>query len=185
MRSGLPRPHFFEIMIKLYENSFITLDEANAYFDERFASQTWLDAETSEREKALIFATKRINQLDFIGYKKDINQRLQFPRKLTVGNYISYKMPEMPQDIKDATCEEAITLLEFIKNHGEEVLNDTSFSMQSFRLGDVSFSNNANGANAETNIIRRKIMSEMANNLLSRWLKTGYDIANPVFYEEI
>lgn len=170
-------------MIKLYENSFITLEDANQYFSERFGSTSWESAQDDDKEKALITATKRINRLAFIGQKKSFTQPLEFPRKFSCGYYPPSL--EMPAEIKDAVCEEAITLIEYVNNNGEESLNDPSFTMQSFKLGDVSVTN-ANTANSDnvSRVLQRDLMSENANFLVSKWTKKGFNIANPIYFEE-
>lgn len=171
-------------MIRINENSFVTLEEADLYFEERIASSAWENATDKDKEKALITATKRINKLSFIGYKKDINQPLEFPRKLTQSFYCSYRMPDIPQEVKDATCEEAISLLEYINLNGEESFNDPSFNFESFKLGDVSQTNSSSGKSLNSSsAVTKTILSESANSLLQKWLKTGYNISNPIYYE--
>ncbi len=83
---------------------YATIAEAQAYFDSRLNTDAWDEAvNDAERTKALAMATTLIDRLNFRGEKADSEQELQFPR----GNDT-----EVPQDIKDATAEIALALLD-------------------------------------------------------------------------
>ena len=82
--------------------SYATLAEAQTYFNSRLESDDWDDASESDKTKALVTATKAIDRLNYLGSKNDSDQTRQFPR---------YDDSSVPQDIKDATCEEAIMLV--------------------------------------------------------------------------
>lgn len=170
--------------IEVLKNSFVSFDEAKTYFDERFASSIWENSTDKDKEKALITATKKINNLCFIGYKKDIKQSLEFPRIYSKTFPYTYSVPDIPQDIKDATCEEAISLLEYVNLNGESSMNDPTFSMQSFKLGDVSITNTASsGSGGATSPAKKQILSDIAIHLVSKWLQKGFNIPNPIYYE--
>ena len=49
-----------------------TLAEAVTYFDRRLHADAWTVASVVERPKALLWATKIINALNFKGYKKPV-----------------------------------------------------------------------------------------------------------------
>lgn len=85
--------------------NYVTIDEANTYFSERLFTESWDDADTTKRNKALAMSTKAIDRLNFKGEKTDEEQELQFPR---------YDDSEIPQDIKDACCELALKFLDGI-----------------------------------------------------------------------
>lgn len=84
---------------------YATVDEANAYFAERLRTDAWDDASAEDQEKALKMATRAIERLNFAGEKADENQEMQFPRG---------EDTEVPQDVKDACCEEALALLSVV-----------------------------------------------------------------------
>lgn len=50
----------------LFQNSFVTLEEAEAYFDERFDSDKWTNPDSKPedgvKEKLLITASRKINR---------------------------------------------------------------------------------------------------------------------------
>lgn len=83
--------------------SYATEVEAQAYFDCRIGSEPWDDATPNERNKALAHATKIIDRLNFNGCKAVSAQENQFPRGTDTV---------VPQDIKDASAEIALALLD-------------------------------------------------------------------------
>jgi hypothetical protein len=82
---------------------YLTLAEAQTYFDGRLDTTAWDCADTGRRTKALLQATRAIDRLNFAGEKADEDQALQFPR---LGDTV------VPDDIKCATAEEALALLD-------------------------------------------------------------------------
>lgn len=142
--------------IELYKNSLITLEEAELYFDERYDSKEWFNLDKKEKETILITASQKINSFDFIGSKLIQNQPMEFPR-----NY------ELPQDIKNAVCEEAIKLLKNNKNiHQQNQENNIS----SINLGDSSVSYKFSKP------IEHSLASNLAYQLIQKWIKKGYNL---------
>lgn len=85
-------------------SSYLTLAEAVTYFDAgRLHSDAWDCANETDRNKALVMATRAIDRLNFHGQKADDSQALQFPR---LGD------TSVPNDIKYACAEEALALLD-------------------------------------------------------------------------
>lgn len=83
--------------------SYITVEEAQDYFDAKLGTDAWDSSTDDEKLKALKNATVLINRLNFKGYKTISNQGNEFPRD---GSSI------VPQPILDATCELALVLLD-------------------------------------------------------------------------
>lgn len=117
------------------QNSYIDVATANTYFTNRLFSDTWTNATTTQKEQALIMATRAIDRQVFIGAKKTDSQPLQFPRRypfrmhdiwrkwfqenitdqwetLYVEGVSWWAETDVPQTVKDACCEEALALLE-------------------------------------------------------------------------
>lgn len=82
--------------------AYVTTSEAQDYFDGRLNTQPWDDADDTSRGKALTYATRLINNLNFIGTKLTTDQENEFPR---------YGQTEVPQSVEYATCELALSLL--------------------------------------------------------------------------
>jgi hypothetical protein len=89
-------------------NSYITMAEAVAYFGGRLRTEPWDFAETADREKALIHATRLLEALPWAGEKSDADQALAFPRG---------EDDTVPQPIKDAQAELALALLDEDVSH--------------------------------------------------------------------
>ena len=105
-------------------NSYVTLAEAEAYFVDRFIvgeGKGWDAFSDDQKTARLIFATKIIDILIFVGEKSDQQQALQWPRQdpdFTLSDWaaagllliknIRIERDEIPQQIKDAQCELAL-----------------------------------------------------------------------------
>lgn len=154
-------------MIEVFKNSYVSLETADYYFDERLNSSVWDNATQEEKEKALVTASKKLDNLNFIGSKKSQTQPMAFPRL-----FVSDKVTQMPADIEEAVCEEALALLEF----GNSVhTQNKNFGIQSISLGTGSVSYR------ETK--QEGLLSAEAYRLVSKWLCKGFDIAKPEFVE--
>lgn len=96
-------------------DSYISLEEANNYFSSRLHSEAWSNATDADKEKALKQATRNIDTLPFRGMPLSNNQVLAFPRKYFVynnGNLTLVADKDIPKEVKYATCEEALYLLQ-------------------------------------------------------------------------
>ncbi len=173
-------------MIEVNKNSYISLEEANEYFAGRLGADYWDTLDDTQKEKALITATKRIDTLSFIGSKQKPKQPLQFPRFYYSGlEYNGLQLADVPQQLKDAVCEEALTTLQYIENNSEEVFNGAiSGDYQTLKLGDASLTTGSYEAGNKTGSnTNGGLLSPRAYRLLSGLIRVGYDINTPVFYE--
>lgn len=97
-------------------NPYLTVSEADDYFEERLSTTPWDSADDDKKLKSLKQATRMIDRLNFAGEVLVDGQELQFPRKninySNVGAEVVTSDATVPQDIKDATCEIAISLLD-------------------------------------------------------------------------
>ena len=83
--------------------SYLTIIEAQTYFNTRLHTQPWDCAIDDEKTKALAMASKIIDRLNYEGEKTNEAQVNQFPRDADIL---------VPQDIMDATTEIALSLLD-------------------------------------------------------------------------
>lgn len=142
--------------IELYKNTLVMPQEAQVYFEERFDSDKWFELDDVAKEKLLITASKRVSVFDYVGNKEDESQLLAFPRDF-----------ETPQDIKDAVCEEAISLAELTGNvHGEN--KKQGITSISLGVGSVSYAAGVSMGEAQM------LVSESAVYLVKKWVKKGY-----------
>lgn len=93
-------------------NSYVTVAEADAYFEARLNVAAWDDATADQQIRALIQATRRIDAEDFRGEKANTAQALEWPRYnvLDRDGYF-YDEGVIPPVVKHAQCEMALALL--------------------------------------------------------------------------
>lgn len=141
--------------IILYENSFVSLETADLYFQNRPNSDDWDDLTDLKKEQALIFATMKINNFNFVGNKKSASQKLEFPRDF---------LPEMPVEIQNAVCEEAYAIL-FPSPHAQN--RQKGISSVTLGSSSVSYFDRENLG---------VLLSNEALNFVSKWTVKNYDI---------
>ena len=95
-------------------NSYLTEVEATAYMtSERLNTSDWSSASIQSRERALIYATRLLDDsFDWVGYKRTLEQALRWPRSGALdsdSNWLDYDT--IPDLIKRATAEVALALL--------------------------------------------------------------------------
>jgi len=139
----------------LFENTFITLVEAENYFNNRPNSDLWLNLSNTEKEQAIQFATLKINSLPFVGSKLSAEQPLEFPRNFS---------PKMPDEIKYAVCEEAYALIQNSVHSQNKMLGISSMTVGS---SSVSYTNKD---------LSNALFSNQANAFLSKWLVKNFNI---------
>jgi hypothetical protein len=104
-------------------NSYASLAESNTYHETVRPDDeiTWLEQAETTRERLLIMSSRLIDQhWEFIGYKKDNTQALQWPRQTVLqdgrwANATSFTYLDndtIPQFLKDATAELARILVD-------------------------------------------------------------------------
>lgn len=141
--------------LTLFENTFVTLDEANNYFNNRPNSDAWVNLSNSEKEQVLQYATLKINSLPFIGSKLSEEQPLEFPRNFS---------PQMPSEIKFGVCEEALAILQ------------NSVHSQNKMLGIESMSVGSSSVSYTKQDFANTIISIQANAFLSKWLAKNFNM---------
>ena len=160
------------ITITVNENSYISLSDADDYFSTRLNSDSWTDKSDDEKKKALITATKQIDYHNFIGVKYDADQSLEFPRRYfhDIEPFYKYDQEitdgEVPQSVKDATCEEAIALLEL----NNDIAKKQRAGIESESIGDTSRSYNSDIVKQRAN--GDKLESAEAMSLLRGHIKS-------------
>jgi len=100
-------------------NCYSTLAEAIDYQFTRLHIEDWANSAASEKQKALMWATRQLDTLSWKGVRAKEGQNLAFPRKdLSYTEYsngyaqkITISETEVPEFLKQATAELALTLL--------------------------------------------------------------------------
>lgn len=124
-------------------SAYLIESEAQTYFEQnKLDYRAWLNTTSTQREKALLIATKQIDRLNYKGQKADEDQENEFPRGSDT---------EVPQPIKDACAELAYALLD---GRDPEMEFDTTYVV-SKKIGPVSTTSNpkANRAHIAAGIV--------------------------------
>ncbi len=93
--------------------SYITTDEAEAYFAGRYQTRAWDNATPESQEKVLIEASTFIDNLNFSGQKLEVQQVHEFPRfgvDPTLDDIVYDG--DIPVCLKIAVCEQALAILD-------------------------------------------------------------------------
>ena len=91
-------------------NSYVTLAEANSYFETVPDSSTWTDKTDDAKNRAIISATRWIDALSFYGDRCSETQALKWPRENYKVDGIELACTLIPPLIKVATYELARAL---------------------------------------------------------------------------
>ena len=146
-------------------NSYATVEEAIAYFDDRLDVAAWTSASEDQRRQSLITATAVLDDLEWAGVAVSDSQSLAFPRS---GNYFDPKMgtivelpTTIPKTIQRATFEVAYHLL-----NNDGLLDDTG-TVKQINIGTITLSDLRNASripNHVTRMIRPLLNNRGANN---------------------
>lgn len=145
---------------------FCTVEEADQYFSEKFGGENWAEKTQEDKQKAIITATRKLNQLAFKGFKVNTEQPLAFPRYYKPNfaskrNYTSeanavkiygksYILIEEPEEMVFACCEEAASL--FQRNEDSVHIKNQKLGIASTSILGNSVSYTGNGAADITNV---------------------------------
>ncbi len=91
-------------------NSFVTLAEANTYFETVPDSSTWTNKTDDQKNRSIISATRWIDALSFYGDRCTETQALKWPRENYTVDGIDLACSLIPEGIKTATYELARAL---------------------------------------------------------------------------
>ena len=91
-------------------NSYVTLAEANTYFETVPDSTTWDDKTVDQKNRALIAATRWIDSFVYFGDRCDHGQALKFPRNNYQVDDVELACTAIPVNIKYAQYELARAL---------------------------------------------------------------------------
>ena len=159
-------------------SAYLTLAEASTYFATRLFTEKWKEATTADKTAALVMAQQAVDAQPYIGIRAsavlaptygyspaDVNA---FPRYYEVRRDPFYGTSPafdvvpvtdliVPQCVKDAVCEEAISLLQY--GDSERV-----------RLQEQGVTSASRADLHEVYAPRRGLLSPRARDLLRPWL---------------
>ena len=134
-------------------NSYVTLTEANSYFETVPSSTTWDDKTVDQKNRALIAATRWIDTFVYQGDRCDENQALKFPRTNYQVDRVELSCSTIPLNIKYAQYELARALANDTDAITGTTGKDGNFS--EVKLGDIEVKYNtaSQGTGAINNIM--------------------------------
>ena len=122
-------------------NSYLTLDEANTYFEGRFGADLWMTFTDDQKMQLILTSTKVLDNCLFGGLKTDPTQPLNWPRKNLFnrdGRLID--RASIPAKMKEATCEYAY----WVWTEEDRLLSDVEIQqVDSVNLGPLDIKVNA------------------------------------------
>ena len=92
-------------------NSYLTVNAADGIANTMVATLKWSTATTDNKGRALITATRYLDQLEWIGERASTTQALQWPRSEASCGDKAYDDDVIPAEIKYATFDLADALL--------------------------------------------------------------------------
>ena len=134
-------------------NSYVTLTEANTYFETVPDSSTWTDKTDDQKNRALISATRWIDSFVFYGDRCDDGQALKFPRNNYQVDGVELACSTIPLNIKYAQYELARALANDTGAITGTTGTDGNFS--EVNLGDieVKYNTDSQGTGSINNIL--------------------------------
>ena len=134
-------------------NSYVTLTEANSYFETVPDSSTWTNKTDDQKNRSLIAATRWIDTFVFQGDRCDENQALKFPRTNYQVDRVELSCSTIPNNIKYAQYELARALANDTGAITGTTGKDGNFS--EVKLGDlqVKYNTDSQGTGSINNIM--------------------------------
>ena len=133
-------------------NSYVTLTEANSYFETVPDSSTWTNKTDDQKNRSLIAATRWIDTFVFYGDRCDSGQSLKFPRNNYQVDGVELSCSTIPLNVKYAQFE----LARALANETDAMTGNrgTDGNFSEVKLGDieVKYNTESQGIGAVNNI---------------------------------
>ena len=129
----------------LNTNSYVTIADADNYFETRIDAAEWDSSNDETKEQALVTATQLIDERHWIGAAVSSSQALAWPRKNAIyydprmGQQITVANDEVPSQVKIAVYEQALHLVQ-----NEDLLAQKTQTFESISVGSISLSDSNN-----------------------------------------
>ena len=134
-------------------NSYVTLTEANTYFETGPDSTTWDNKTVDQKNRSLISATRWIDSFVYYGDRCDDGQALKFPRNNYQVDGVELSCSTIPNNIKYAQYE----LARAIANDPDAMTGNlgTDGNFSEVKLGDIEVKYNtaSQGTGSVNNIL--------------------------------
>ena len=134
-------------------NSYVTLAEANTYFETVPSSTQWDNKTDDKKNRALIAATRWIDTLVYYGDRCDDDQALKFPRTNYQVDGVELACTLIPQNIKYAQFELANALANDTDAITGSTGTDGNFEEVKLRDIQVKYNTASQGTGSINNIL--------------------------------
>ncbi len=158
-------------------NCYVSLAEAETYFETRLDAGAWLNADIDDKESALVTATLIVDENQFIGVAVSSEQSLGWPREGAtfidpkLGLQVTFQNNEIPTRLKKAVFEQAYHLLS-----NENLLDAKSQNFEEISIGTISLKD----SNSDTtkipmtpSLVKRFLKPLLANQGSTSWWRTN------------
>ena len=133
-------------------NSYVTLAEADTYFETTPESSTWDNKSDDAKNRALISACRWIDSLNYYGTRCEDDQALKWPRQNYEVDNVELTSDEIPKSIKYAQYE----LARKLANDTDAMTGNkgTDGNIEEVKLGDmeVKYSTQSQGIGTVNNV---------------------------------
>ena len=133
-------------------NSYVTLAEANTYFETVPDSTAWDNKTDDQKNRALISATRWIDSLNFYGDRCDEDQALKWPRNNYEVDDVELACTAIPKNIKYAEYE----LARALANETDAITGNkgTDGTYEEVKIGDmeVKYNTDSQGVGTINNV---------------------------------
>lgn len=140
-------------------NTYCLLSEAEAYQETRVFNSAWVDAETTQKNSVLAWATRLLDQQDWKGWKSVESGALRWPQ---YGHFdrdgIAVTSTAIPQFLKEACAEWAFQLL-----IEDRTADEGGLVQYGGKIGPIS----------DPDRYVRKVMPASVREMLGAYLKDG------------
>ena len=129
-------------------NSYVTLAEANTYFETAPEESTWDDKSDDQKNRAIISACRWIDSLVFMGTRCDEAQALKWPRNNLTIDGVDITCSAIPSNIKYAQYE----LARALANDTDAITGNkgTDGTYEEVKLGDIEVKYNTDSQGVGT-----------------------------------
>jgi len=158
-------------------NTYVTMVEAEAYFDTRIDAGAWINAQDDDQESALVTATLLLDENQFIGVAVSSTQSLAWPRKGAstfdprLGQSITYGESEIPKRMKSAVLEMAYHLLS-----NENLLDNKSQNFEEISIGTITLKDSNNDTTRTPmvpSLVKKYLKPLLINQGSSQWWRAN------------
>jgi len=129
-------------------NSYVTLADANSYFETSPDDSTWTNKTDDQKNRALISACRWIDSLNYYGDRCDESQALKWPRNNYQVDDVELTCSSIPNNIKYAQYE----LAKALANDTDAITGNkgTDGTYEEVKLGEIEVKYNTDSQGVGT-----------------------------------